>query len=405
MLSLVVPLVLLPSSAQSKQTHQLRTQASNDPLDSALKDGLKGNRIDVRVVGSSSHRPEEHVAKHATIWSTPTVSGIREQGPLFNFAWSFAKVFLGGGPITEGIGNVPGWGCTIAGFLTDRVPSWTVWPCGAIGVISAITNVYQGQGLWMLLGPHFSSLAPLRMTWEVTIHGIQLWSRDTSSGKFAIGARTSGQLIRVHFCQLDSTGGLAILPLQALMGANKTDAIPFADSIYGTLTYLGAKILLESNGAHTGFVSVGLPAHLVSGVASERDDPATVDGILYVDDYNAIEGQGSTEYGGYHGIYYGDYHYGIEDQFWELGNEVGGEALDSNGAVYVGVEISTRMVEESATYGRVCMQTGSCCDWVSTGTVQLGTGPNSWKGYSRCWNAAVIPDTFHDKMCKDAEVF
>lgn len=407
-LAVLLSLVVAVSGNQNKQNHQLVSHASNDPRDFAVRDGLKGNRSDVRVIGFSSHWPEEHVAKRATMelnipeivttGGTATVSDIHERGPLFSFVWSFTKVVLGG-TITGGIGNVLGWGCTIIGFLSDLVPDWTKWPCGAIGFMSVFTNVLQGRGTltasWDALVGTGATTGNQEswMEWYTAVaSGYEKrdqcdWCEAMNNAVYAeVANRTSGQLRGVHFHQYDSS--LAVLRLQALMGANETSAIPFAVSINGTLTHLGAKMWLESNATHTGFVSVHLPAHLVKGSATKRDDPEIVSGIPYDnDDYIVIDGQGSTEYGGYYGIYYGDYYYGTEDQFWEVDNDVGGEALDTNGAVYVGAGVSTNMVQESATYGCVCMQTGSDSDWVSTGAVQLGTGPNSWKGYSQCWNS------------------
>jgi hypothetical protein len=112
-----------------------------------------------------------------------------------------------------------------------------------------------------------------------------------------------------------------------------------------------------------------------------------VDDIYYDDlDYIGISGEGSTDYGGYYGIYYGDDYYGTENQFWEVDNDIGAEALDTNGGVELGAQISTHMVDNSATYQCLCVQTGSDSDWVTTGAMQLGTGPNSYSGYGQCWN-------------------
>jgi hypothetical protein len=212
------------------------------------------------------------------------------------------------------------------------------------------------------------------------------WCNDMNNAVYAeVANRASGQLQGVHFHQFDDS--LAILPLQALMGRNETDAIPFAVSINGTLTYFGAKMWLDSNGTHTNFVSSSLLTRLFSA-DSKRDDPALVNGMHYDDNsYIGFEGQTGEDIGGYYGMYYGSYWYGSEDEFWEVDNDVGGEAIFTNGALYVGGGIAQNMVQESATYGCVCMQTGPDSDWVSTGAVQLGTGPDSYLGYSDCWNA------------------
>lgn len=66
-------------------------------------------------------------------------------------------------------------------------------------------------------------------------------------------------------------------------------------------------------------------------------------------------------------------YYSSEDQFWEIDNDVGGEAAESNGLAYLSARISANLVEEGGTYGCLCMQTDSKEDWVSTGAVQLST--------------------------------
>lgn len=398
------------SSIRALQEGQVRTSV---PPEIRSKDiGQKPRNV--RNVGFSSHWMEANssfskrgtmeltIPELVTLGGTTAVSdidSIYERG-LFSFAWELTKVFLGG-TTTGAIGNVLGWGCTILGFLSDKVPSWTTWPCGAIGFMSAFTNVYSGRGTitaaWNALQGTGATTGQEDdfMRWYGAMRagyekrGSCDWCYDMNNEVYAeVADRASGQLEGVHFHEFND--GLAVLPLQALMGSNESSAIPFAVSINGTLTHLGAKMWLESNGTHAGFVSIGLPAHLVNvSKTAKRDDPADVHYIMYDDDQGiTLEGQdNSTEYGGYYGIYYGDYYYGDEDQFWEVDNDVGGEALDSNGAVYVGAGIATNMVQESATHACVCVQTGSNESWVSTGAVQLGTGPNSWSGYSQCWNS------------------
>lgn len=318
---------------------------------------------------------------------------------LFTFAWSATRVIVGNTWYGAAL-SLAGLACNAGGF-GNWLPSWTKYPCIAMGFVGPFANIWTGRGDIASAWSRFRNGGSVQISdWELSewmVYGEAAtrstadWHADWEAhlDQMAIDNWMQGKGLSLH----DRDDGFALLSWRHLRGATKQKPFNVATSFNNTLYTWDTDFYFAPMNKSFSLGAVHRPMHVAyspSAQASVRRDLVKRQGNC---GSSGAEWVGLNDNGGYWTCRtqnsdtepwttYETNAWPNEGQFDAVDSDIGGEYAYNNGLSDLAAEISNSAGDSN--WKRSCLEVYSSGNQIANGFWQIGPDSDHDNGLGDC---------------------